>query len=256
MPGVGRKHRPAGEESCANQRDEDWYGCPSFRPDCGERQDNQQWESDPDRRSIKQKTGGRTCEQADGWNTCNDAHQGSPANPRTRLTTKARSSRRDAKHVYQEIFVVFVSSWFEGCENVRSQNVRSARRCLRQFLRSSPAARGRRRPAPQRADGADGGGGAGQRRDARHFVHHRRAAHGAIVEERLAAERRVDDEIDLAVDDLVGDVRPPFVHLEHDVDVEAVRAQVRGGAARGDQAEPELGQIARDRQQVRPCRRC
>ena len=103
----------------------------------------------------------------------------------------------------------------------------------------------------QRADRADGGGGAGERGDARHLVHHRGAADRAIVEERLAAERRVDDEIDLAVDDLVGDVRPAFVHLEDDVDVEAVGAQVGGGPARRDQAEAELGEIARDRQQVR-----
>ena len=43
----------------------------------------------------------------------------------------------------------------------------------------------------------------------------------------------------------------PFVHLEDDVDVEAVRAQVGGRAARGDQLEPELREIAGDRHQVR-----
>src|SRR5262245_18556331 len=64
-----------------------------------------------------------------------------------------------------------------------------------------------------RTDGRHGGGRAGQRRDTRDFVHHRRTPDGAVVEERLPAERGVDDQIDLLVDDLVGDVRPSFVHL-------------------------------------------
>ena len=68
----------------------------------------------------------------------------------------------------------------------------------------------------ERGDGADGGGGAGERRDGRHALQHRDAAHGAVVEERLAAERRVDDERDAAVEQLVADVRPAFVDLEDD----------------------------------------
>src|ERR1051326_6655206 len=60
----------------------------------------------------------------------------------------------------------------------------------------------------ERANRADGGGRARQRRDARDLVHHRGAPHRAVVEERLAAERRIDDELHLAVDDLVGDIRP------------------------------------------------
>ena len=48
----------------------------------------------------------------------------------------------------------------------------------------------------ERANRVHGRGGAGQRRDAGHAVHHREPAHGAIVEERLAAERRVDDQLD------------------------------------------------------------
>ena len=63
----------------------------------------------------------------------------------------------------------------------------------------------------------------------------------AVVEERLAAERRVDDEIDLVVQDLVADVRPSLVDLEDDVDVEPVRAKVSRRAARREQLEPELG---------------
>ena len=71
------------------------------------------------------------------------------------------------------------------------------------------------------------------------LVHHRDAADRAVVEERLAAERRVDDELNVVVEDLVADVRPALVHLEDDVDVEAVRAQEVRGAARRDQAEAE-----------------
>ena len=48
----------------------------------------------------------------------------------------------------------------------------------------------------QRPDRLDRRGGAGERGDARHFVHHRGATDGAIVEERVAPERRVDDERD------------------------------------------------------------
>src|SRR5262249_60193128 len=54
---------------------------------------------------------------------------------------------------------------------------------------------------PKTSDRADGGGGAGERRDAGDLVHHRGAPDDAVVEERLAAERRVDHEIDLAIDD-------------------------------------------------------
>ena len=48
------------------------------------------------------------------------------------------------------------------------------------------------------------------------------------------------------VDDLVADVRAPLVHLEHDLDVDAVRAEVVRRAARRDQCEAEPLEIARD----------
>src|SRR5262245_45589449 len=53
------------------------------------------------------------------------------------------------------------------------------------------------------SDGTDGAhrcGRARERRDARHFVEHRRAAQRPVVEVRRAAKRSVHDEIDLAVD--------------------------------------------------------
>ena len=55
----------------------------------------------------------------------------------------------------------------------------------------------------------------------------------------------------LPVDDLIGDVRPAFVDLVDDLDLQAVGAQVGGRAARGDERESQLGQIARDRQHGR-----
>ena len=55
-------------------------------------------------------------------------------------------------------------------------------------------------------NGADRGVGARQRRDRGHALQHRDAADGAVVEERLASERRVDDEGDAAIEQLVSDV--------------------------------------------------
>ena len=53
---------------------------------------------------------------------------------------------------------------------------------------------------------------------------------------RAACSRSVD----LAIDDFIGDVRPTFVDLEDDIDLEPVGAQVNRRAARGDQLETGL----------------
>src|SRR5438552_55701 len=55
----------------------------------------------------------------------------------------------------------------------------------------------------------------------------------------------VDDEVDLAVLDHVDDVRPALGHLVHLRHRDAVRAEDRGGAARGEEREAEVGEIAR-----------
>src|SRR6187402_2825404 len=99
---------------------------------------------------------------------------------------------------------------------------------------------------PQRGDGRYGRGGAGERGNRRHALEHGGAPDGAVVEERLATERRVDDERNAAVQELVADVRAALVDLEDDVRVQAVRAQVRGGAARGHQLEAQARELARD----------
>src|SRR5688572_15588100 len=106
----------------------------------------------------------------------------------------------------------------------------------------------RERLLPHGANRAHRRRGAGQRRDARDLRHRRGAPDRAIVEERLAAERRVDHHVDAAVDDVVGHVRPSLVHLVHDIDVQTMRAEKRGGATRCGQGEPELREISRNRQ--------
>jgi len=95
-------------------------------------------------------------------------------------------------------------------------------------------------PAPPEG----GGGGAGQRGDGGDALHHRRAAHGAVVEERLTAERRVDHQSDPAIQEFVADMGSAFVHLENDFHVEPMHAQEGGGAAGGDEVEAERGELA------------
>ena len=70
----------------------------------------------------------------------------------------------------------------------------------------------------QGADGADGGRRARQCGDAGDVVNHRHAPDGPVVEERLAAEGRVDHQINLTVQNLVRNVRTSFVDFIHDLD--------------------------------------
>ena len=65
----------------------------------------------------------------------------------------------------------------------------------------------------------------------------------------------VDDEAHVAVLDHVDDVRPALGDLVHRRDRDAVRRQHRRGAARGEQREAELDQVARDLPPPRACRR-
>ena len=86
----------------------------------------------------------------------------------------------------------------------------------------------------------DSGRRAGECGDAGHVVQHGDPPHGAIVEERLAAEGRVDDHLHLIVQNVIDDVRTTLIHFEHDFDGNAMRAQVRGGAACRDDGKPEI----------------
>src|SRR3954469_17046274 len=103
------------------------------------------------------------------------------------VTTKHTKITKDTK--YQNPW----PSWFmTGLGPGFDSRVIVLQRADRQRLRS------------QRLDRTHRCRGAGQRRNARHLGHRRRAAHGAVVEKRIAAQWRVDDEIDLLVDDVVG----------------------------------------------------
>ena len=106
------------------------------------------------------------------------------------------------------------------------------------------------------ADGADRGRRAGQGGDAGHAQHRGDAAEGTVVEERLAAEGRVDDEIDLPIQQPVADVGPALVDLVDEGGVEAVRPQVGGGAARGQQREPRARRGPAQSAGRWPCPRC
>ena len=75
-------------------------------------------------------------------------------------------------------------------------------------------------------------------------MHHCNPAHRAVVEERLAAEWCVDDQLNLVVEDLVTDVRPSLVDLEHDFRVQPVRAEIARGSARRDEPEAQVPQVA------------
>src|SRR5690242_15274280 len=63
----------------------------------------------------------------------------------------------------------------------------------------------RERLLPHRADRTHRRRCTGQRRDARYLGHRRRTPDRAVVEERFAAERSVDDHVDAAIDNVVGD---------------------------------------------------
>ena len=84
---------------------------------------------------------------------------------------------------------------------------------------------------PHRADGADGGGGAGERGDAGDTEYGRDVPQRPVVENRLATKGGVDHQVDLAILEAVTNVRATFVHLVHNLNVEAVSLEVGRRAA-------------------------
>src|SRR5437773_1695963 len=119
------------------------------------------------------------------------------------LTTKAKAITEITKK-----YLLFITCFVPRGRSTPSWCMSGARFHPRIVVLKRPH---RQRLRPQRLDGADRGGRARECRDARHLRHRGRPPHRAIVEERVAAERRVDHEIDLTVHDLVGDVRPSLV---------------------------------------------
>jgi hypothetical protein len=125
----------------------------------------------------------------------------------------------------------FVPTWkLSEWKNCDLQAAACGNSCVKSCSARTPAV------LTHSADGSDRRRGAGERGDTRDLVHHRRPANSAVVEERLASERCVDDQIDLAIDDFIRDVRAPFIDFKHDLDIEPVRAQVNGRPPRGRSA--------------------
>ncbi len=71
------------------------------------------------------------------------------------------------------------------------------------------------------ANAERGGARRGQRGNARNVVANGGAADGFFVVEGFAAERRVDEQIDLAGFDEVDDIRAPFVYFVDRFDFDA-----------------------------------
>src|SRR5262249_38591055 len=97
----------------------------------------------------------------------------------------------------------------------------------------------------QRPDGPDRGRGGGERGHDKDAVLGRALADRAVVVERLLAEGGVEDDGDLAILDVVHDVGPPFVDLEHGLRGHALRLQELGGAPAREDPEPHLAERAR-----------
>src|SRR5439155_22085327 len=94
------------------------------------------------------------------------------------------------------------------------------------------------------ADSINGGSGAGDRGDAWHAMIDCCASNGFFIEERFTAERRIDNEIDLAALDVIDNMRPALVHFVDGFDFDSGIAQNSGRAARCDNLEPNFNQIS------------
>src|ERR1700726_1455488 len=83
----------------------------------------------------------------------------------------------------------------------------------------------------------------GKRGDAGDPVTHSGAPDGFFVIEGLAAERRINDQIDATGFDQIDDVRAAFVSLIDGFGSYARRGERCGGAASGQQSESEFREI-------------
>src|SRR4029079_17022539 len=87
---------------------------------------------------------------------------------------------------------------------------------------------------------------AGDRRDDVDAVGDGEGADAALVGLRALAHGRVDDEVDLLVDDQVDGVGTAFGDLVDRPHLDAVPLQQLGGSPRGDQVEAEIFQALGD----------
>src|SRR5450432_4837534 len=92
----------------------------------------------------------------------------------------------------------------------------------------------------QLRDGAHGRARRRDRRVVRHALRERRAADRERVLDGLGPRGRVDDELDVARQQPVDAVRAALAHLLDELDLEALRAQVRVRAARREDLEAEI----------------
>ena len=105
-----------------------------------------------------------------------------------------------------------------------------------------------------RADSLDGRGGGRERRQARDREAQRRRPDRGLVEARLAAERRVDDELDLPGLHPVDGVGAALVDLEDPLRVDARLLQRLARALRRAEREAEVRELARRSESPPPCR--
>src|SRR5262245_57818785 len=75
----------------------------------------------------------------------------------------------------------------------------------------------RERLGSECADRADRRRRTRERRNARHLRHRGRAPDGAVVKKRFPPQRRVDDQIDISIDQVIRNVRTALVHLVNDL---------------------------------------
>src|SRR6266851_4338005 len=92
----------------------------------------------------------------------------------------------------------------------------------------------------QLRDGAHGGARRRDRRVVGHALHERRATNGKRILDGLGARGRVDDELDVARQQAIHAVWAALAYLLDELDLDALRAQVRVRAGRRDDLEAEI----------------
>src|SRR5438067_1793376 len=97
--------------------------------------------------------------------------------------------------------------------------------------------------ASNRAYPVDRGCGARDRSDAGHMMGDRCAADCLFVEEGFAAERRIDDEIDLAALDVVDDMRPAFINFINGLNIDAGTTKHLRRSARRNDLETDFDEV-------------
>ena len=127
---------------------------------------------------------------------------------------------------------------------VHSGDISRASACHSCSDRTSPARLRSAMIASQAAEAA------GQRRGVGHPVLQRRPPDGVVVLLGELAERRVDEQLDLARHQQVDRVGPALVHLEHPLGGNAAGAEVPRGALGGEDPEAEPVEPPRDRHHV------